>query len=83
MRLHDMCVKAVSVTYDGTSCHFSMMKSLGANIDILRMDPCFPHLSDISVKFHIILDICNMLKLLRNVFADIGILKTSSGEYIR
>ena len=31
-RLHDSGVRAVSLTCDGPSCHFAMMKSLGVNM---------------------------------------------------
>jgi len=79
-RLHDTGVRAVSLTCDGPSCHFAMMRSLGANMDIVGMDPSFPHPCDPSIRVHIVLDVCHMLKLLRNSFADIGVFKTSAGQ---
>jgi len=82
-RLHESGVTAVSLTCDGPSCHFSMMKELGANMNVVGMDPSFPHPSDPCKKVFVILDLCHMLKLLRNSFDDIGIFKTSSGQYIR
>lgn len=82
-RLHDCGVTAVSLTCDGPSCHFSMMKALGANMNVVEMDPSFPHPANPSTRVHIILDVCHMLKLLRNSLADIGILKSASGQYIK
>lgn len=81
-RLHDSGVQAVSLTCDGPSCYFAMMKSLGANMNVIGLDPSFPHPSDQSIKVHIILDVCHMLKLLRNSFAEIGIFKISDGQTI-
>ena len=82
-RLHQCGVTAVSLTCDGPSCHFTMMRELGANMNIVGMNPSFQHPSNPSVRVHLILDMCHMLKLLRNSFADIGVLKSSSGQYIK
>ena len=70
-RLHDTGVKTVSLTCDGPSCHFAMMRSLCATMDVIGMDPSFPHPCDPSIRVHIILDVCHMLKLLS--FADIRV----------
>ena len=52
-------------------------------MNIVGMNPSFQHPSNPSVRVHLILDMCHMLKLLRNSFADIGVLKSSSGQYIK
>ncbi|PIK44382.1 putative THAP domain-containing protein 9-like [Apostichopus japonicus] len=41
-KLHDVGVRAVSLTCDGPSCHFAMMRHLGAKLNISGMDPSFP-----------------------------------------
>ncbi|KAK7879526.1 hypothetical protein WMY93_033763 [Mugilogobius chulae] len=44
-RLHSVGVTIVSLTCDGPSCHFSMLKALGANLDVQSMVPRFLILS--------------------------------------
>ncbi|KAJ8246096.1 hypothetical protein GJAV_G00263610 [Gymnothorax javanicus] len=80
LRLHNIGVHTVSLTCDGPSCHFAMLKSLGANLDVLDMKPSFEHPGDPSKVVHVVLDVCNMLKLLRNALAEGGILQTSTGK---
>ncbi|PIK43542.1 putative THAP domain-containing protein 9-like [Apostichopus japonicus] len=82
-KLHDVGVRAVSLTCDGPSCHFAMMRHLGAKLNISGMDPCFPHPADETQRVHIILDVCHMLKLLRNSFAEGGLFRTSDGRTVR
>ena len=82
-RLHAVGVRTVSLTCDGPSCHFAMMRSLGAKLTINDMNPSFPHPADHLLRVYVILDVCHMVKLLRNSFADGLILKTSDGETIR
>ena len=43
----------------------------------------FPHPSAPSTKVHVLLDVCHMLKLLRNTFADEKILKASDGQILK
>ena len=82
-RLHAVGVRTVSLTRDGPSCHFAMLHSLGAKFTINDMNPSFPHPADHLLRVYVILDVCHMLKLLRNSFADGLILKISDGETIR
>uniref|UniRef100_A0A8C4N4D4 THAP-type domain-containing protein n=1 Tax=Eptatretus burgeri TaxID=7764 RepID=A0A8C4N4D4_EPTBU len=82
-RLHAVGVKAVSLTCDGPSCHFAMMRTLGADMAVENMRPSFPHPADSSQQVHVFLDVCHMLKLIRNSFADGGILKDKDGNTIR
>jgi len=44
MKLYDVGVNIVSLTCDGPSCHFSMMKELGAVIDPSNLKGWFVHL---------------------------------------
>ncbi|KAK6174267.1 hypothetical protein SNE40_017579 [Patella caerulea] len=82
-RLHDIGVQTVSLTCDGPSCHLSMFKALGALISPSNMSPSFPHPSDENLNVYILLDICHMLKLIRNSFASGGLLKNGNGEIIK
>ena len=81
-RLWDTGVQAVSVTCDGPSCHFTMMKELGASLSLEHMDPAFPHPVNSDEKVSVILDVCHMLKLVRNTFAAGGVLVDRSGGRI-
>lgn len=83
MKLHDIGVRTVSLTCDGPSCHFSMMKELGASLDAKDIVHCFEHPSDPTMKVFVLLDVCHMLKLTRNTLAQIGILKNKDGQKIQ
>ena len=82
-RLHNTGVTAVSLTCDGPSCHFSMIRSLGANMEIDGLDPSSSHPADSSKKVHVILDVRHMLKLLRNLVDDGGVFRTSDGNTLK
>ncbi|CAL9702423.1 unnamed protein product [Knipowitschia caucasica] len=49
-RLHNVGVRIVSLTCDGPSCHFSMLKALGADLDVLLCGPPF-HIRPVSLQF--------------------------------
>ena len=74
-RLHAAGVQVVSFTRDGPSCHFTMMKALGAVLTDDGMRPYFQHPADLNTRVHVLLDACHMLKLVRNTFADQLMLK--------
>ena len=69
-----------AVIFDGASKNISMAEKLGCNIK--KLETSFPHPSKTNEKVHVILDICHMLKLARNAFADIKIFCTPSAEKI-
>ena len=79
-RLHATGVRTVSLTCDGPSCHFSMLRALGATLDVNNMRSSFAHPADPSQSVHVLLDVGHMLKLLRDTLADDGVLRTPSGE---
>lgn len=81
-RLHDVGVNCVSLTCDGPSCHFKMMEELGAAMKLPTMDPSFPHPADSNQRVHVLLDICHMLKLIRNTLASGLIITNREGEKI-
>ena len=82
-KLSDVGIKIKSLTCDGPSSHFSMLKSLGAVLDPSNLRPSFPHPSDTDVRVSVILDACHMLKLVRNTFADLKVLRTADGTEIK
>ena len=85
-RLHDIDIKVVSLTCDGPSFHFSMLRELGASINLAKLQASFPHPLDKNVLIHIFLDVCHMLKLVRNTLGEKEILvtaKKSGGDILR
>ena len=83
MKLNDVGVNIVSLTCDGPSCHFSMINHLGASLDPSSLNSSFCHPSDATQKVYVILDICHMLKLIRNAWGEGGILLDFEGNKIR
>lgn len=81
-QLDDVGVKVISVTCDGPSSHMTMLKELGASMNPENIDPSFPHPSS-GHRIYVILDVCHMLKLLRNCLATCGLLKDGDGVPIR
>ncbi len=78
-RLHDVGVKVISLTCDGPSCHLSMLSTLGATLKPFNMIPYFPHPQNKKEKMYVLLDICHMLKLVRNTLGEGGILYDKDG----
>eukprot|EP00794_Sanderia_malayensis_P009520 gene9520-10507_t len=81
-RLSAVGVKVVSLTYDGPSCHFSMLSVLGASLKLPNLNPSFPHPSNKSKKVHVLLDVCHMLKLVRNTLANSEVLMDKDDKQI-
>ena len=69
-----------AVIFDGAPKNITMAEKLGANIK--KLDGSFPHPAKPGKKIFIILDVCHMIKLARNAFADIKIFCTPTGERI-
>ena len=82
-RLHGVGVKVVSLTCEGPSCHISMLSALGANLDPSNMVPYFLHPQDKNQKIYVFLDVCHMLKLVRNTLGEGGILYDQDGGKIQ
>ena len=83
LKLSDVGVKTVSLTCDGPSCNQSIMKLLGAKLDVDDLDPSFTHPGNANEKIHVILDVCHMLKLVRNTLATQKIIIDGDGGMIR
>lgn len=82
MKLHYVGVTVVSLTCDGPSCHFFMLKALGASMDPSNLEPSFKHTSDPSRRRHVLLNVCHMLKLVRNTLRECGIIKDEEGAMV-
>ena len=82
LKLNDVGVSVASVTCDGPSCNFSMMEALGTKLDPPSMQTWFPHPAEPSVRVYVVLDVCHLLKLMRNCLASYGILKDDNGDKI-
>jgi len=69
-KLHTIGVRVTSVTCDGASSNQNMFLQLGASLSREKIQPWFQHPSDPRCHVYIILDVCHMLKLIRNTFAS-------------
>ena len=72
----------MSLTCDGPSCKQSMVQLLGAKLDVHDLDPSFALPGHVNQKIHVILDLCHMLKLVRNTLATQKIIINGSGGKI-
>ena len=81
-KLHDVGVNIVSLTCDGPACHFKLLKELGACLNITSLQAYFIHPLDKNKKIYVLLDVCHMLKLIRNTFGASGILVDKDGNKI-
>ena len=81
-RLHAAGVEVVLLTCDGLSCHFAMLKALGAVLTVDGMMPYVQHPADLNTRVYVSLDACHMLKLIRNTFADQILFRDGEGQTI-
>lgn len=79
-KLHNIGINITSLTCDGAAANQSMFTELGASLKQDNFQPWFKHPSDNDKTVHIILDICHMLKLLRNTFASQTLIDRNGGE---
>lgn len=82
LKLHDVGVRAVSLTSDGPSSNQAMFKILGASLDPDKRKPFFTHPAS-GHKVFCILDACHMLKLVRNTLATQCILVDGEGGEVK
>ena len=71
-----------SLTCDGPSCHLKMLSELGAAINLLSLEPSFANHANCHKTVHVLLDVCHMLKLVRNTLAEKGFLLDIDGKNI-
>ncbi len=81
-RLHDTGADVLSITCDGPSCHFSMMSDLGASLNPRNLKVYFNHPCEESKVVYVFLDICHMLKLVRNTLGEYQVLADENGNKI-
>lgn len=80
IHLHDTGAEVVSLTFDGAPSNIAMANNLGANLkDPSNLKTDFPHPCT-KAPVYIFLDICHMIKLVRNIFASRGIIYTNNGK---
>ena len=82
-KLFDIKIRVIALTCDGSSCHLAMLKNLGADISIENMSPSFVHPMDSSIQAYVLLDICHMLKLVRNALGEGGIFTGGDNNVIQ
>lgn len=80
-RLHEVGVIVTNIVNDGPNANFVMLKELGCQAsDVNNMQTWFPHPCDSNEKVFCMMDVCHMLKLVRNMFATLGTIKTPDGD---
>ena len=79
----DVGVHVVSLTFDGCSANVAIATELGASLKMPNANPIFQHPSDNNISVCTVLDACHMLKLMRNAFAEKGVLLSPSGDEIK
>ena len=82
-RLQETGVEVLSLTCDGPPCNMTMLKQLGVKVNVDNMDTSFHNPEYPTKKIHAFLDVCHMVKLLRNAFGDGLVFRTPEGEVIR
>lgn len=60
----------------------TMLHELGAKMHLPDLDPSFPYPADPNRRIHVFLDICHMLKLMRNTLAADWIITSPEGGEI-
>jgi len=80
-KLDDIGVKVVSLTCDGPASNMAMFRHLGVTLDPASLQPFFQHPSN-STKVAAILDICHMIKLVRNALASYHVFINQRGDKI-
>ena len=81
-KLHDIGVKAVSVTCDCPATNFSTLKKLGSSFDVSSLKSSFTHPSDVNQQVAVVLDPCHLIKLARNCLSDLKVLVDPDGKRI-
>lgn len=81
-KLHDVGITVISLTCDGPACNISMLQQLGATMKLPRLDATFSHPSRPDDSIYIFLDVCHMLKLMRNTLGSIGEMVDEEGNTI-
>lgn len=79
--VHDCGAKVVSLTFDGTTTNFATATALGSKLKYPDLEPWFKHPSS-EERVHVFLDVCHMVKLIRNTLGDWHNLRNGNGDII-
>ena len=82
-KLHESGVKVVSLICDGPSVNLATLKALGVKLVPGQLTTYFIHPSTPSCRVHVFLDVCHMLKLVRNTLGDLKFLHDKNGNLIQ
>ncbi|KAG4066247.1 hypothetical protein HA402_000471 [Bradysia odoriphaga] len=80
--IDDTGAEVLSLTFDGAGSNIAMVEILGANFDPTNFKPYFEN-PYTNQRIHIFLDVCHMVKLLRNNWASKGIFYDENGQQIK
>lgn len=80
--LHSSDITISSITFDGAASNLASANKLQACLQRGSLNSTFLH-PVTNQKIYIFLDICHMLKLIRNTFASIGVLYNKNGDSIQ
>ncbi|CAH0556132.1 unnamed protein product [Brassicogethes aeneus] len=80
--IHSTGAECRSITFDGAYTNTAMIKHLGANIDINKLEPWIQHPVTLE-KVFVFLDPCHMLKLCRNTLGDRKEIRNSTNNPIK
>lgn len=80
--IHETGAEVVSYTFDSATGNIAMSKALGADIDSKNLGSSFIHPCT-QRPIHVMLDICHMLKLIRNNWSKGRIFYDAKGNEIK
>lgn len=76
--LKENLLSVKAVVFDCHATNVATANKLGAAVSDLKS--LKPHFSHNGATIHIIFDVCHVLKLMRNLLADEGVLRTPDGQ---
>lgn len=80
--LHENGINVHALVMDGSQPNQRTAKLLGAKLNIDDFEPSFPHPRD-ETPVHIVFDPSHMVKLMRNLLGDYGVLIDKDGDLIK
>jgi DNA transposase THAP9 len=85
VKLYEIGVRVETFTFDGASSNITMANALGANLSsgVDNLKTSFSHPSDAKREVSVFLDVCHMMKLVRNCLADKGSIVDGDGNIIQ
>ena len=71
-------INVIAVVFDDCPANITTAKHLGCKLKVDEIQPWFQHPKLPSSKVYVILDVCHMIKLLRNLLGDYKVLHTDN-----